>query len=182
MRSVTGRALPVSNVDRHQVVKVQATPLLYIRRARGTEERPAYFWSATGQKHCGQLLSEACFTSFKQLIRLINDQPLHTEQHKTKVGLRSFWLIFMLMVVTEKKSHRRRWNVTCWGRELEDPDWEGRWVCLEYWRVYLNREILLALKSDFNSNLWERISYRISCSIVVRTSWLPGKLCLWCEL
>lgn len=31
-------------------------------------------------------------------------------------------------------------QVTCSGWFLEDPDWEGRSVCLEYWRVYLHRK------------------------------------------
>lgn len=28
---------------------------------------------------------------------------------------------------------------TCWGPELEDPAWAGRWACLEYWPGCLQR-------------------------------------------
>lgn len=86
-RGCTHRLLPVSNVDRHQVVKVQTTPLLHIWRAGGAEESPAHLWARTGQKNCSELLPETRLTILKQLIRLIHDQPLHTEhQQNTTVN------------------------------------------------------------------------------------------------
>lgn len=68
------------NVDRHQVVQVETTPLLHISCAGGTEERPAHFRAGAGQENLGQLVPEARFTILKQLVRLIDNQPLNPEQ------------------------------------------------------------------------------------------------------
>lgn len=68
------------NVDRDQVVQVQTTPLLHISGAGGAEERPAHFRAGTGQENLGQLLPEARFTVLKQLVRLVDNQPLNPEQ------------------------------------------------------------------------------------------------------
>lgn len=86
VRACTDGLLPVSNIDRNHVVEVEATPLLHIWRACGTEERPAHLWARTGQKHGGQLLPKSRLPVLKQLIRLVDNQPLHTEhQHNTNV-------------------------------------------------------------------------------------------------
>lgn len=55
--------------------------------AGGTKESPAHLWAGTGQKNGGELLPEACLPIFKQLIRLVNDQPLHSEEQSKTVTL-----------------------------------------------------------------------------------------------
>lgn len=84
----------MSDVDGHQVVEVQAAPLLNIRRAGGTVESPAHLWTRAGQKNCGELLPEARLAALEKLIGLIDDQPLHTE-HQQKTSILHFFHTFL---------------------------------------------------------------------------------------
>lgn len=105
---ITSRLLPVSDVDRHQVVEVQTAPLIDILRAGGTEESPAHLCPRTGQKDGGELLPEARLTAFKQLIGLIDHQPLHAEQqHNTTINV-PFYSRFLLTV--ESGDRDRKWE------------------------------------------------------------------------
>lgn len=121
--SSSARAVPVPDVYRNQVVEVQAAPLFYICRASGAEESPAHLWTGAGQKNGGQLLSEARLAVFKQLIGLIDNQPLHTEKQHPEHHQSVF---FLKKNVSNKETHRAyntqkpsewsRSNVTCWDR------------------------------------------------------------------
>lgn len=70
----------MSDVDGHQVVQVETTPLLHIRRAGGAEERPAHAGAGAGQENLGQLLPEARLAVLEQLVGLVDNQPLHPGQ------------------------------------------------------------------------------------------------------
>lgn len=126
---------PVSYVDGHQVVKVEATPLFHVRRAGGAQERPAHPGAGAGQEHLGQLLPETRLAVLKQLVGLIHHQPLHPGQqgHTAKLSA-----VRARVCVCVRLSATLR-DVTCWGPELEDPAWAGRWACLEYWPGCLRR-------------------------------------------
>lgn len=67
----------MSNVDRHQVVQVEATPLFNIRGAGGAEEGPAHSGAGAGQEDLSQLLPEARLAVLEQLVGLVHHQPLH---------------------------------------------------------------------------------------------------------
>lgn len=79
----------MSDVDGYQVVEVQATPLFHLRSAGGAEERPAHLGIRTCQKNGRQLLPEARLTVLKELIGLVDNQPLHAEQQRASLKRRA---------------------------------------------------------------------------------------------
>lgn len=120
--------LPVSNVDRNQIVEVQTAPLFHVRCAGSAEESPAHLWAGAGQKNCGELLPEAWSAVFKQLIRLIDDQPLHTEHRQRGQQFISFifkiiyWAIFCLYeTVHSGDRHEKQevWHANISEQQLE---------------------------------------------------------------
>lgn len=113
VRRSTCRLIPVSDVDRHQVVEVQAAPLLNIRRAGGTVESPAHLWTRAGQKNCGELLPEARLTALEKLIGLVDDQPFHTE-HQQKTSILHFFskCLSGCLYVTRDRDMERRQSCT----------------------------------------------------------------------
>lgn len=57
------------------------------------------------------------------------------------VNVNIFFFFDYNKVKTQSFSESNRFSATCWGRELGDPAWGGRWFCLECWQVYLHKEI-----------------------------------------
>lgn len=76
----------MSNVYRDQVVEVQAAPLFDFCSACGAEESPAHLCTTTAEKNGGKLLPEAPLPVFKKLIRLVHNEPLHTETQQERKG------------------------------------------------------------------------------------------------
>lgn len=136
LRSFMCRLLPVTNVDRHQVVKVQTTPLLHFCRTGGAEESPAHLWTGTSQKHCGELLPEARLTALKQLIGLIHNQPLHTDRPQSNKRQQkptvSFFLWFFCQFTVKEETRSRHQDSTTTDSVLPAK--------VESWRILFEEE------------------------------------------
>lgn len=79
--------IPLTNVDRDEIVEVQSTPLLYVCAEGGAKESPANFRTRAGQENGGELLSETRFAILKELIWFIDHQPFHSEYNTDLINV-----------------------------------------------------------------------------------------------